>query len=379
MKICHLVPFTFMCKIHFTFEGFDDVKNYYILPKENIHFKFLQRQCDMIQSKNKLFYSGDFLKNNKSLILVINYLNSIKPDVIILASPPHLSLTLLKTIKSLKAKLAYIGNGISNVDAVNLSVKLKRALITQWSNYDYLFVNKHEKKMWEVNKKYITNGNIHIIDGLPQLDYMRKLDFKALKKIIYEHVSPSGSLTNNISGISLEKKSILYIQNKKLHSNNIKYYKETLALLDAYSKKNNCHVFVKIKHIPGIRTENIVKSKNFTYIGKNTNLSTYPFLGCDIIFAEHYGTGHLEGLYMNPKTLVYQHTRDLLNIKKYNLLPQAYNKKEVVKWFDIFLFSNKYPSKESEIQKDNFLKDHIGEKYKTANTTEEIINIIKQK
>jgi len=364
-----------MCKIHFTFEGFDDIDNYYILPKEGGSFNFLKRQCDIIQSKNKFFYNGHLLKN--SLSVVIKYLNNIKPDIIIIASPAHLNKALQTTIKNLNSKLVYIGNGISNVDAVNLSVQLKRAITPEWSNYNYIFINKHEARLWEVNKNYVKGDKIHIIDGLPQIDYMKTLDFKEQRSNIYKHVCPkTGVLSNNISGIPLEKKSILYIQNKKIRSNNIKYYKETLSLLNTYSQKNNCHVFIKIKHIPGIRTEQLVKSKHFTYIGKNTNLSIYPFLGCDIIFAEHYGTGHLEGLLINSKTILYQHQNDIVGIKKYNLLPQAYNKNELTEWFDKFLSSEEFITEEFEKQKDDFLKDQIGETYKISNTTKQIVDVI---
>ena len=231
--------------------------------------------------------------------------------------------------------------------------------------------------MWKIHKDYVLDNKIHIIDGLQKIDYMRTLDIKKEINKIYKHVCPdTGILTNKENNKIFAKKSILFVQNTNIHSDNAKDYKKTLIALKTYAIEKNCHVFIKIKHISKIPKECIIKNKNFTYVSKAYNFMLYPLLGCDAIIIQNYGTSYCESLMVNPRTLVYQYTGDILNIKKYDSLPQAYNNKDMIKWLDCFLFSDKYPLENFESQKDSYLKENVGENYKTSNTTQEIVNIL---
>lgn len=400
LKLLHLITNTFMAKAHASFDDNEDITNYYIYTRYRSSpiVSFLPTGTQVLKGKDKNhFQVRSRINNTTSPIIIksiINFIDQNKPDAIFLSDPNLLNSNLFNHIIK-NYKLYFINHGITNNDAIKqimVSDKINNNNIG-WSNFTGVFITKKEECLWRTNDRYVRENRIHVLPGITQIDYLKEINLIEYKKLIYQHIDPNtGNLSNDVSceGISLDKKSILFIQNKNLTYNKHQQIAETksiLSFLVKYCQNHNYHLFLKIKHISQFRNTGIKSITNLTTLpnvtvldaSDNKELLLYHFLFADAIVIQNYGTTLTEGLLINPRVVRTQFLKkdDSADMNKFPLLAQAFDQSSLELWLNTFFEDSSFPTVEYEKQRQEYIIDNLGE-LTDLSITDLIIKQVKQ-
>ena len=354
IKILHFIQNKAALRAHLTFSDTEEITNYYIIPLGT-------KNQVLIHSENKFFY-----KNNSTSGLetycedTMELIKKLEPDALIVAQA-NICGAYQAYFKSKIKKIYYIHHGFWSMTQINAKIH-ENAFFDNYLIFDKVFMMKRNAEaLKKVSDKFYT------INGIPQIDYMKSVDLEQKKKLI--HKFP-------------KKKSILLVTNNK--ANSLKEYINILSVLVRFAKKYNYHVYTKIKKSPSTKATYLASFRKANLMHRNSSITIiaddsllYDYFFCDVVVIQTMGTSLIESLILDKPTILCQlinHT-DYMDIKKYPIIPQANNVRELVRYLEIF---RKYPTycKRTNFQKERmaFLMENVGDI--NANSVEEISKMI---
>tara|TARA_R100001163_G_C5067992_1_gene207629 strand:- start:3371 stop:4627 length:1257 start_codon:yes stop_codon:yes gene_type:complete len=410
IKVLHLIPFHFMAKVHATFIEENDPRFefYWIYTKyrPNSSISFMKtgtqilpsteadRKLEVLDLINEKGNGPPSFKSTIKFILDKGIEN-------IILSNLGLRKTMTEFFKNHpNIKIYFINHGISNLDAIKRTIQLNRLNENYiWSHVHHTFITKTEIPLWKSNPRYICEENgkdlfprATIIPGIPQMDFMKTLDFDYYKNLIFKHLDSSGFFTNVENPDAKSKKSILFVNNisndiSKCNQNNVET-NDIFKCLSEYCETNDLQLFSKIKHVSAWQKKfrdgngkvyRLFKPSHITPVlaHETSEIPLYYFLFADAIVVQNYGTSLIEALMVKPQVIRCQLTKadNVPLMNKYPNLLQAYNTKTIVKQLDE-IFEGSYPTPEAESERELYLKDFLGDYKNQPSATKVVLDKI---
>jgi len=392
IKILHLITNLFVFRVHAIFEDDDEFEHYFIYPKyqPEISITFMKSGHQILNGKPKNHLVIDMKKINMAEIKKFIDKNDLHVVFLSNINPVPLIQNYLLTNK--RFKIYFINHGIMNQNALNTVIKLNKVNKHPiWKNLHHIFITETEKRAWFRNPRY--KSRTTILPGLTQIDLMKTIDYNYYKTLIFNHLDEDGFLTNKMNIRKDIPKSILFVNNKNSTYSKPKRGVETekiFKFLDSYCEKNNYHLFPKLKHSApwGVKFNkdpkeiSYFKKKHITpvlYNEQNFDVPLYYFLFCDAIVIQNYGTSLIEALMIKPQVIRCQILKkdNQALMDKYPNLLQSHSLKSLEEHLDL-IFSDQYPTPESEIDRANYLEMYLGSGYENKRSSDIILEKIKE-